>query len=122
MYVSAYVWYEAVYFLQQLEKFCFKIFFQGVGYTFVYENSYIFWRVEGTGMMLLHFLLCEHKVTIKFVLQYFLFLMFHQGHHGMLYPDPCCKVQHSAPALFKFENLNSVFSGLSIKKGDSALC
>jgi hypothetical protein len=40
----------------------------------------------------------------------------------MSYPGSCCKVQHYAPTLFKFENLNSVFSGFSIKKGDHALC
>lgn len=39
-----------VYCLQHLEKFCLKIFFQSVGYAFMYENGFIF-----TGKLLLHF-------------------------------------------------------------------
>jgi hypothetical protein len=87
----------------------------------VYEYGFIFWRVEGTGKLLHHFIVCWHKITIKFVLQRFLCLMFCLSHRGMLYPGSCCKVQHYAPALFKYENLNSVFNLFSMKKGDCSL-
>jgi hypothetical protein len=56
--ISAHVWFEAVYCLQHLENSVFKVFFKGVGYTFVYEYGFIFWRVEGTGKLLHHFIVC----------------------------------------------------------------